>query len=126
MHRRQIPMMGFIPPPGFYLSDAVYAYRGSVTAGRGLSFPFGDFTLSGRIKEDFLVNISTLSWITDTKIFGGNLGFAATIQFPVGTERTSTSAALTGPLGNTFSGSLTESAWGIGDTAVAALFGWEE
>jgi hypothetical protein len=121
-----IPMMGFTPPPGFYLSDTVYAYQGSASAGRGLTFPFGNFTLSGRIKEDFLVNISTISWITDTKILGGNLGFAATIPFPIGTERTSASAAVTGPLGNTFSGSLTESTWGIGDTAVAALLGWEE
>jgi len=121
-----IPMMGFTPPPGFYLSDTVYAYQGSASAGRGLTFPFGNFTLSGRIKEDFLVNISTISWITDTKILGGNLGFAATIPFPIGTERTSASAAVTGPLGNTVSGSLTESAWGIGDTAVAALLGWQQ
>src|SRR5712692_9073203 len=49
-----IPMMGFTPPPGFYLSDTVYAYQGSASAGRGLTFPFGNFTLSGRIKEDFL------------------------------------------------------------------------
>src|SRR6266516_5693952 len=88
-----IPMMGFTPPPGFYLSDTVYAYQGSASAGRGLTFPFGNFTLSGRIKEDFLVNISTISWITDTKILGVNLGFAATIPFPIGTERTSASAA---------------------------------
>ena len=121
-----IPMMGFTPPPGFYLSDTVYAYQGSASAGRGLTFPFGNFTLSGRIKEDFLVNISTISWITDTKILGGNLGFAATIPFPIGTERTSAGAAVTGPLGNSISGGLTQSVWGIGDTAVAALLGWHE
>jgi hypothetical protein len=119
-----IPMMGFTPPPGFYLSDTVYAYQGSASG--NIKFPFGDFTLSGRIKEDFLVNISTLSWITDTKILGGNLGFAATIPFPIGTERTSAGAAVTGPLGNSISGGLTQSVWGIGDTAVAALLGWQE
>ena len=32
----------------------------------------------------------------------------------------------TGPLGNTVSGSLTQSVWGIGDTVVAALLGWQE
>jgi hypothetical protein len=77
-----IPMMGFTPPPGFYLSDTVYAYQGSASAGRGLTFPFGNFTLSGRIKEDFLVNISTISWITDTKILGGNLGLPRQFPFP--------------------------------------------
>src|SRR5437870_12972919 len=111
-----IPMMGFTPPPGFYLSESVYAYQGSASG--NIKFPFGNFTLSGRIKEDFLVNISTLSWITDTKILGGNLGFAATIPFPIGTERTSASAAVTGPLGNTVSGGLSQSTWGIGDSAV--------
>jgi len=30
------------------------------------------------------MNASTLSWITDYKILGGNLGFAATIPFPIG------------------------------------------
>ncbi len=121
-----IPMMGFTPPPGIYLSDTVYAYQGNASAGRGLTFPFGNFILSGRIKENFLVNVSTLSWITETKILGGNLGFAATIPMPIGTERTSASAAVTGPLGNTVSGSLTQSVWGIGDTVVAALLGWQE
>src|SRR6266536_252626 len=121
-----IPMMGFTPPPGFYLSDTVWAYQGTANPGRNLNFPFGNFTLSGRIKWDFLVNISTLSWITDTKILGGTLGFVATIPMPIGTMRDAVSAAVSGPLGNTVSRSLTESVWGIGDTAVAALLGWQE
>jgi len=119
-----IPMMGFTPPPGFYLSDSIYAYQGSASG--NVKFPFGHVNLAAQIKEDFLVNVSTLSWVTDTKILGGNLGFAATIPFPIGTERTSAGAALTGPLGNTFSGSLTQSASGIGDMAVAGLLGWHE
>src|SRR5262249_36538620 len=74
-----IPMAGFTPPPGFYLSDTVYAYQGSASG--NIQFPFGNFTLSGKVKVDFLVNISVLSWITDYKILGGDLGFAATIPF---------------------------------------------
>jgi hypothetical protein len=66
-----------------------------------------------------------MSWITDVKILGGNLGFAATIPFPIGTERTSAGLTFTGPL-NTFSGSLTQSTRGIGDMAVAGLVGWHE
>src|SRR6266568_9441718 len=92
-----IPMIGFTPPPGFYLSDSIYAYQGSASGNK--KFPFGHVNLAAQIKEDFLVNVSTLTWVADTKILGGNLGFAATIPFPIGTERTSAGAALTGPLG---------------------------
>ncbi len=119
-----IPMIGFTPPPGFYLSDTIYAYQGSASGNK--KFPFGHVNLAAQIKEDFLVNVSTLTWVADTKILGGNLGFAATVPFPIGTERTSAGAAFTGPLGNTFSGSLTQSVWGIGDMAVAGFLGWHE
>jgi len=77
-----IPMMGFTPPPGFYLSDSVYAYQGSASGNK--KFPFGHANLAAQIKEDFLVNVSTLTWVTDTKILEGNLGFAATVPFPIG------------------------------------------
>jgi hypothetical protein len=90
-----IPMIGFTPPPGFYLSDSVYAYQGSASG--SVKFPFGHANLAVQVKEDFLINISTLTWVTDTKILGGNLGFAATVPFPIGTERTSAGAAFTGP-----------------------------
>jgi hypothetical protein len=119
-----LPMMGFTPPPGFYLSDSVYAYQGSASG--NTKFPFGHVNLAARLKEDFLVNVSTFSWVTDTKILGGDLGFTATVPFPIGTERTSAGAAFTGPLGNTFSGSLTQSTAGIGDMAVAGFLGWHE
>ncbi len=119
-----IPMMGFTPPPGFYLSDAIIAYEG--TASGNVKFPFGNFTLSGKIKADILVDASTISWITDLKILGGDLGFAATIPFPIGVERTAASIAVTGPLGNTRSANLADSVFGIGDAAVVALLGWHE
>jgi len=100
------------------LSDSIYAYQGSASG--SLKFPFGR-VLAAQIKEDFLFDISTMSWITDVKILGGNLGFAATIPFPIGTERTSAGLTFTGPL-NTFSGSLTQSTFGIGD--MAGWLGW--
>jgi hypothetical protein len=92
-----IPMSGFTPPPGFYLSDTIYAYHGDISG--NVKLPFGKFTLSGNIKADFLVNLSTVSWITDYKILGGDLGFAATIPFPVGTAKVGAGIAITGPRG---------------------------
>jgi hypothetical protein len=117
-----IPMSGFTPPPGFYLADTIYAYHGAASG--NVQFPFGNFTLSGNIKADLIFNLSTVSWITNTKIFGGDLGFAATIPFPIGTATDSAGLAVTGPLGNTRSVNLSDSVWGIGDTAVIALLGW--
>ena len=119
-----VPMMGFTPPPGFYLSDAIDAYDGRASG--NIKFPFGNFILSAKIRADILINASTLSWITDYKILGGNLGFAATIPFPIGTERTAAGVAVTGPLGNTVSTNLTDSVWGPGDSEVVALVGWNE
>jgi hypothetical protein len=119
-----IPMSGFTPPPGFYFSDTVYAYQGTANVSGTRRFPFGDILLSGNIKYDVLFNISSFSWITDYKILGGDLGFAATIPTPFGTERTSAGLAFTGPLGNTLSGSLDQSVFGIGDTALVGLLGW--
>jgi hypothetical protein len=117
-----IPMIGFTPPPGFYLSDSVYAYEGS--AGAAKKFPFGQASISGNLKEQFLVDVPMLSWITDVKILGGNLGFSATVPFPIGTERTSADVILTGPLGNSLQAGLSKSVWGIGDMAIAGLIGW--
>ena len=62
------------PPLGFYLSDAIVAYDGSASG--NIKLPFGNFILSGKIKADILMNASTLSWITDYKILGGNLSRA--------------------------------------------------
>ena len=36
-----IPMMGFTPPPGIYLSDTVYAYQGNASALK-MKFPNGN------------------------------------------------------------------------------------
>ena len=119
-----IPMSGFTPPPGLYFSDTVYAYQGSATVSATHPFPFGDVFLSGNIKVNFLVNGPTFSWITDYKLLGGNVGFFATIPTPFGTERTSAGLELTGPLGNTLSANLDQSVFGIGDTAVGGLLGW--
>ena len=43
-----IPMSGFTPPPGFYLSDTAYAYQGAASG--SVRFPFGR-VLAAQIKE---------------------------------------------------------------------------
>ena len=74
-----IPMIGFTPPPGLYLSDSVYAYQGSASGTK--KFPFGQTSLSANIKEQFLVDVPMLSWITDLKILVATLALRRRCHF---------------------------------------------
>lgn len=89
-----LPMTGYTPPPGIYFSDTFYLYQGSASA--NVNFPFHQNTLAG-VRLNFLFNIVQTAWVTDVKVFGGSLGFAALVPF--GGERTSASLEFTGPLG---------------------------
>ncbi len=44
-----IPMMGFTPPPGFYLSDSIYAYQGSASGNR--KFPLAMSAFPRKLKR---------------------------------------------------------------------------
>jgi opacity protein-like surface antigen len=116
-----LPMAGYVPPPGVYFSDSTYFYKGS--ADGNLAFPFGRNLAIG-VHEQFAVNIATLSWITETKIFGGSLGFALTA--PWGKADISVDTAFTGPLGVNRQLGVSQTATGTGDSAVTALLGWTE
>jgi hypothetical protein len=114
-----IPMSGYTPPAGVYYQNTFYLYNGS--AGRNVQFPFGRVAALG-IDLNFTADIATAAWYTDTKIFGGTLGFAATV--PIIGERTSVSAAFTGPLGINRQLGTSDSVNSIGDSAFSAILGW--
>jgi hypothetical protein len=116
-----LPMAGYTPPPGIYFSDTFYLYQGSASA--NVNFPFGKNTIAG-VSFNFLVNITQVAWVTDVKVLGGSLGFAALLPF--GGERTSASLAFTGPLGVFRQFDRTASIDALGDSAFAAFLGWEE
>jgi hypothetical protein len=110
-----IPMAGYTPPPGLYFSDTVYFYQGS--ANPNLNLPFGRNIVLG-LREQFLVNVATLSVFTDAQFLGGTFGLAGTVPF----GRAKVSADLTvGPFGIGRSDSVT----GIGDSAISAILGWQ-
>jgi len=114
-----IPMSGYTPPAGIYYQNTFYLYNG--TASRNKEFPFGRNAVFG-VDLNFVANISTVAWYTDAKIFGGTLGFAATV--PVLGERTSVSAELTDPRGFNRQPGRSDSVNSIGDSAFSAILGW--
>jgi hypothetical protein len=116
-----LPMAGYTPPPGVYFSDTFYLYEGSANA--NITFPLGRNTAAG-LSYNFLFDIDQVAWVTDVKVLGGSLGFAALVPF--GGERTSASLAFTGPLGNYREIDATASVDAMGDSAFAAFLGWEE
>ena len=116
-----LPMAGYTPPPGVYFSDTFYLYQGSANA--NVNFPVGRNTVAG-VSYNFLFNIAQVAWVTDVKVLGGALGFAALVPF--GGERTSASLSFTGPFDVNRQLGPTASIDALGDSAFAALLGWEE
>jgi hypothetical protein len=113
-------MAGYTPPPGVYFSNTFYLYQGSASA--NVKFPVGRNTVAG-VSYNFLFNISQVSWVTDVKLLGGSLGFAALLPF--GGERTSASLSFTGLLGVNRNLGRTASIDALGDSAFAAFLGWD-
>jgi hypothetical protein len=75
------------------------------------------------VSYNFLVDIAQAAWVTDVKVLGGSLGFAALLPF-VG-ERTSASLSFTGASGINRLIGRTASTDALGDSAFAAFLGWE-
>ncbi len=115
-----LPMTGYTPPPGVYFTDTFYLYEGS--ASPNVRFPLGRNVDAG-ISYSFLFDISQIAWVTDAKILGGSLGFAALLPF--GGERTSASLSFIGPYGVARDIGRTAAVDGLGDSAFAAFVGWE-
>ena len=116
-----LPMAGYVPGPGVYFSESTWFYKGSADGNLGL--PLGRNIGLG-VHEQFAVNIATLSWITETKILGGSLGFALTAPF--GKADVSVDASFTGPLGVNRQAGISQTATGTMDSALTALLGWTE
>ncbi len=111
-----IPQAGLTPPPGVYFSDTMYFYEGR--AGGNRSLPFGRAIVL-EVKEQFLVNVATLSVFTDASFLGGTFGLAGTVPF--GRASVSADLSLLGPLGTI---GRSDSVTGLGDSAITALLGW--
>jgi hypothetical protein len=106
---------GITPPPGFYVTDAVAFYTGSI----GGNFDFGGRTFNAGVKADIFLDDANVLWVPSGKLLGGYFG--ASITVPAGWVDYQANA--TGPRGNTVSAETQGS--GFGDTNVQFQLGWD-
>lgn len=71
------PGSGVTPPPGLFLSNQVYIYRGEIEG----TIPLEGDRLIGRGDVTAIVNIPTLLWVTPLDVAGGRLGLTLTVPF---------------------------------------------
>lgn len=111
-------LAGVLPPPGTYLVDSNYVYRGKAN----FDLAFAGLTLSGGVKADAYYKLLTLLWVAPGQVLGGNLGFSVTA--PIGWKEVGAGASLTGPRGGVISANINESDTGFGDPVLGATLGW--
>lgn len=139
-------MAGFTPPPGIYVVDANYYYKGEASGTAALGATLrrsGHRNTAGvalEIEADINVEASayyqlpTVVWVTPERVLGGNLGFS--VITPIGWKEVSADidarATLTlgPPLSRTISAGRTfnfgDDEGDFGDPLVSAFLGWHE
>lgn len=96
-------------------------YHASADASRGISFARGGGIQAGmKSPSDYFM--FTPSYSFETQIFGAQPQFGTTLLY--GRNFTSVSATLTGPGGNTLSGSRSDEVFGFGDLYPTASLKW--
>jgi hypothetical protein len=101
--------------PGWSFESSYY--HASADASRGISFERGGAIQAGmKSPSDFFT--------FKTPIFGAQAAFGTTILY--GKNATSVSATLTGPGGNTLSGSKSDDVLGFGDVYPTASLKWNK
>jgi hypothetical protein len=107
--------------PGW--SFATIYYHTSVDAGAGTSFVRGGGVEAG-IKASADLQMFSPSYVFATPVLGGQAALGMTGFF--GRSPASISGSVTGPLGNTISGSRTDSVTGFGDLYPTASLRWNQ
>ena len=98
-------------------------YHASADASGGISFQRGGAIQAGmKSPSDFFMFTPTYAFAT--QIFGAQAAFGTTILY--GKSATSVSATLTGPGGNTLSGSKSDDVLGFGDVYPTATLKWNK
>jgi hypothetical protein len=104
--------------PGFGLASI--AYHTSVSGGRDLFFRGGRFVVGLDADAELLFVIPSYTFASP--VLGGQLSLSMLSAF--GNMRVGIDATLTGPLGNTISGSFSDSVTGFGDLYPMATLKW--
>jgi hypothetical protein len=107
--------------PGWSFESSYY--HASAEASRGISFERGGAIQAG-MKSPSDLFMFTPTYAFKTPIFGAQAAFGTTILY--GKNATSVSATLTGPGGNTLSGSKSDEVLGFGDIYPTATLKWNK
>jgi hypothetical protein len=109
-----------VPSPLGLSIDTTY-YSAGASAGRGANFSRG-----GRIQAGLVTNSNymmvTPSYAFETPVLGGQFGFGTTLLW--GNYSSTVSGTLTGPSGNSLSGSNSDSMTALGDVFPTATLKW--
>lgn len=109
-----------VPSPLGLSIDTTY-YSAGASAGRSVNF-----TRGGRLEAGLVTNSNymmvTPSYAFETPVLGGQFGFGTTVLW--GNYSSTVSATLTGPGGNSLSGSLGDSMTALGDVFPTATLKW--
>ena len=107
--------------PGWSFESSYY--HASADASRGISFERGGAIQAG-MKSPSDLFMFTPTYAFEKPIFGAQAAFGATILY--GKNATSVSATLTGPGGNSLSGSRSDEVVGFGDLYPTASLKWNK
>ncbi len=107
--------------PGIGL--AMIGYNTSVSAGGDRTFFRGGRFVAG-LDADVTIDIINPSYTFATPVFGGR--FSLSMLAVVGRSHSSIDASLTGPRGNTISGSASSTITGVGDLIPVATLKWNQ
>jgi hypothetical protein len=105
--------------PGWTYS--AFYYHTSVEGGRGVNFVSGAAVVAGL---DARADLGTaiLTYVFASPVLNGQA--SVSVLVPTGRMRTTIDATLTGPLGNTISGSRTDTVGGFGDVIWQGMLKW--
>lgn len=111
---------GLTPPPGVFFSNDIYIYSGDLGGDRQL--PAGGRLAAG-VEGAAALALPTVLWVLPEDIAGGHLGLSATLPF--GWKSTDADLTLSGPLGGTATGSISDNVFTLGDPVAGAMLGWQ-
>ena len=108
------------PLKGVFLDNEAYYYKGSAKGDK--QFLVGGNLVAG-LDATIVADFPTVLWVPTTNFAGGTLAIGGAV--PVGEPSVDVSAVLTGPLGNQFGVSASDSKLVIGDPIATAALGWK-
>lgn len=111
-------LAGFVPPPGMYLADFNYYYRGSTD----INFNIGGVAVVGGVDAEAYIKLFNGLWVAPEKVLGGHA--ALSVAVPIGWKSVSAGVGIVGGPGPGVGFDVDDTH--IGDPVLGASLGWHE